>query len=144
MPILEGVDLTSVSTKREPLPAYEDYLFTIIGQEYDKKQLVVKMRVEEPREINGVNVQGREHWEYINLVKNDGKPNQLGWTTVKRFMEAVFGEGSAEAETNPPDTDQLDGHQVRGHLVINEYKPSNWKEGDELSRNNKIKKLFPA
>jgi hypothetical protein len=142
-PVIEGADLSSVSTKREPLPEHE-YVLTYTGQELEPKQLILKMRVDEPAEINGSNTQGREHWEFINLVQNDGKQNKIGWTTIKRHLEAVFGEGSNEAEANPPDTDVLNGHSVRAYMVIDEYKPKDWKPGDELAKKNKIKKLFPV
>lgn len=142
-PIIEGADLTSVSTKREPLPEAE-YILTVTSQELEPKQLILKLRVDEPEEVNGTQTRGREHWEYINLIQNDGQKNKIGWTTIKRFLEAVFGAGSAEAEANPPDTDVLNGHSLRAYMIVDEYKPKDWKEGDELVKKNKIKKMFPV
>jgi hypothetical protein len=56
----------------------------------------------------------------------------------------VYGEGSDEAEASSPDTDVLNGHSVRAYMVIDEYKPKDWKEGEPLVKKNKIKKLFPV
>lgn len=141
-PILENVDLTSVSTEFEPYPELSSgYKVTILSSELgeDKKQLMVKTRIEEPAEYAG-----RPYTDFINLVQNDGKPNPIGATTVKRYMEAVFGKGSTEAESFPPNTDLLNGHQALLYLEINEYKPKGWKEGDKLKKNNKTKKILPV
>lgn len=141
-PVIEGADLTSVSTEFEPYPEIESgYKVTYISSELseDKKQLQIKTRIEEPAEYAG-----RPYTEFINLIQNDGKKNQIGWTTIKRHLEAVFGKGSAEAESSPPDTDLLNGHQAVLYLEINEYKPKGWKEGEPLKKNNKTKKILPA
>jgi hypothetical protein len=141
-PVIEGADLTSVSTEFEPYPENNTgYKVTILSSALsdDKKQLQIKTRIEEPEEFNG-----RPYTDFINLVQNDGKKNTIGHTTIKRYMEAVFGKGSAEAESNPPNTDLLNGHQALLFLEINEYKPKGWKEGDALKKNNKTKKILPA
>lgn len=139
MPVLQGADLTQVSTTREPLPE-GDYLVTVLESEIQNdRTLVLKMRVEEPAEFAP-----RQFWDYINLVQNDGKQNRISLEQIKRYIEAVYGKGSPEAEASPPDTDVLNNHQLRLYLIIDEFKPKNWKEGDELSRNNKVKKIFPA
>lgn len=139
MPVLQGADLTQVSTTREPLPE-GDYLVTVLESEIQNdRTLVLKMRVEEPAEFAP-----RQFWDYINLIQNDGKQNRISLEQIKRYIEAVFGKGSPEAEASPPDTDVLNNHQLRLYLIIDEFKPKNWKEGDELSRNNKVKKIFPA
>lgn len=141
-PVIEGADLTAVSTVREPLPESE-YLVTVKGSEFqaeDKKTLIIKSTVESPEEVNGVHVQGREYWDFINLIQNDGKKNKIGWTTIKRYMEAAFGKGSAEAESTPPDTDLLNGQQVRLYLKVGSYKDKN----NEDQPKNETKKIFEA
>lgn len=139
-PIIEGADLTSVSTEFEPY-AEQEIIVTVQKSELteDKKQLRIVTKIDEPAELNG-----RPYTEFINLIQNDGKQNEIGWSTIKRWLEAVFGKGSPEAEAAPPDTDNLDGHQVRLYLTINEYKPKGWQEGDKLARNNKTKKVLPV
>jgi len=139
MPILQGADLTQVSTTREPLPE-GDYVVTILESEIQgDRTLVLKTRVEEPAEFAP-----RQFWDYINLIQNDGKQNRISLEHIKRYLEAVFGKDSPEAEASPPDTDVLNGHTVKLYLIVDEFKPKGWKEGDELSRNNKVKKILPA
>lgn len=143
MPVIEGADLTSVSTEREPFAAGE-YLVTVKESEIkDGKTLIIKSRIEEPVEF-----QGREYWDYINLRQNDGKQNRIGLESAKRYMEAVFGKGSPEAESSPPDTDVLNGHQVRVLLEVREYWkndiPEPQRTEDNKSRNNQTKRVFPA
>jgi len=136
MPVIQNADLTSVSTEREPYPEGE-YLITVKESELkDNKTVIIKSRIEEPAEF-----QGREYWDFINIVQNDGKMNRIGLENIKRYLEAVFGKGSPEAEASPPDTDVLNGHQVRALLTIREYTP----QGEtEARRNNQTKRVFPA
>lgn len=137
MPVIEGADLTSVSTTREPLPE-EDYLFDIIGSEMseDKNKLILKLRVVEPEEVNGVNVKGREFWEWLTVK---GEWGHIGLQQLKRYLEAVFGKGSTEADT--PDSDPLHGQQVRAYLIIDPYKDKT--TGEEV-KNNKAKRIRAA
>lgn len=134
-PVIEGADLTSVSTTREPYPEGE-YTITIKESELDenKKTLTLKSVIEEPEAFKG-----RELWDFINLVQNDGKKNKIGWTTIKRYMEAAFGKGSTEAESVPPDTDVLNGQQVKVYLKQTTYK----KDGVDVPK-NEVKKIFEA
>lgn len=133
MPILQGADLTQVSTTREPLPE-GDYVVTILESEMNGNTLVMKTRIEEPSEFAG-----RQFWDWINYIQNDGKINQISLEHIKRYLEAVYGKDSPES--NQPDTDVLNGHQVKLYLVIDEYKA---KGSDETKRNNKVKKILPA
>lgn len=136
MPILEGADLTQVSTTREPMPE-GDYLVTVLESEISGgKTLVLKTRIDEPAEFAN-----RQFWDYINLIQNDGKQNRISLEHIKRYLEAVFGKDSPEAEASPPDTDVLNGHQVRLYLIIDEFKDN---KTDEIRRNNKVKKILPA
>ena len=136
MPILEGADLTQVSTTREPMPE-GDYLVTVLESEISgSKTLVLKTRIDEPAEFAN-----RQFWDYINLIQNDGKQNRISLEHIKRYLEAVFGKDSPEAEASPPDTDVLNGHQVRLYLIIDEFKDN---KTDEIRRNNKVKKILPA
>lgn len=143
MPIIAGADLTSVSTDREPYPEGE-YLVTIKESEVkDGKSVIIKSRIEEPTEF-----QGREYWDFINIRQNDGKQNRIGLENIKRYLEAVFGKGSPEAEASPPDTDVLNGSQVKLLLQIREYVPDSEKSKPEAEqekkRNNQTKRVFPA
>ena len=134
MPVIQGADLTSVSTEREPFPDGE-YLLTIKESEVQNgKMVVIKSTIEEPQEF-----QGREYWDFINIIQNDGKQNRIGLENIKRYLEAVFGKGSPEAEASPPDTDVLNGHSVRALISTREYQ----KDG-ETKRNNQVKRVFPA
>lgn len=144
MPVIEGADLTSVDTTRQPLPEIDSgYLVTVKESEIsaDKRTLILKMRIDEPTQDPP-----REFWDYINLVQNDGKQNRISLEQIKRYLEAVFGKGSPEAESSPPDTDVLNGHMVRLYLIVDEYKDT--KPGSptfgEVKKNNKVKKIFPA
>lgn len=133
MPILEGVDLTSVSTKREAFPEGE-YTLTFKGSELDeaKKTLILKTVIEAPDQY-----QGREFWDWINIVQNDGKKNEIGYKNIKRYLEAVFGKGSSEAEASPPDTDVLNGHQVVVYL-----KQTTYTDKDKIEQpKNEVKKI---
>ena len=132
MPIIPGADLTSVSTKREAYPEGE-YLVTIIGSELseDKRSLILETRIEEPGEL-----QGRKFSHWINVVQNDGKPNRIGWTTLKRYLEAVFGKGSPESLQN--DSDPLTGHTVHLQLEKGSYTD---KSGEEQEK-NEVKRIW--
>lgn len=137
MPVIEGADLTSVSTKREPYPEGE-YSITIKESEFQddsKKTLILKSIIDEPEQFRG-----RELWDFINLVQNDGKVNKIGWTTIKRYLEAAYGKKSVEAEAAPPDTDLLNGQQVKVYLKQTSYKD---KAGEEQQK-NEVKKIFEA
>ena len=131
MPIIEGADLSNVSTERELLPEGE-YLFTILDSELseDGNSLIIKRRVEEaPPE--GEKFVGQENWDWINIVDKQGKRNEIGYQTLKKYLEAVFGKGSDES--NVADSDPLHGHQVRIYI---EQKGSK-KDPDKLFQNNK-------
>lgn len=139
MPVLNNVDLTSVSTKNEAFPELESgYLVTFKESEIseDQRSLILKMRIDEPAEYAG-----REYWDWINLVQNDGKTNQISLKHIKRYLEAVFGEGSAEAEASPPDTDVLNAHQARIFMVQRGYKDK--KTGEDRMAND-VKRIFKA
>lgn len=133
MPVLENVDLSSVSTKREAFPEGE-YTLTFKASELDaeKKTVILKTVIEAPDQY-----QGREFWDWINIVQNDGKKNEIGYKNIKRYLEAVFGKGSSEAEASPPDTDVLNGHQVMVYLKQTSYKD---KSGEDQPK-NEVKKI---
>jgi hypothetical protein len=129
-PILEGEDMASVSTERPLLPEGE-YLFTIKESEFsdDKKNLIIKRRVDAaPDEASAL--VGQENWDWVNMVKNDGTKNDIGWQTTKKYLEAVFGKGSQEASQN--DTDVLNGHQIRIYITQKSYT----KDGETKTVNN--------
>lgn len=147
MPVIPGADLTSVSTDFQAYPDGE-YLMTFLSSEItpDAKQCRIKMRIESPEEFAG-----RLFTDFINIKQNDGKWNEIGLSQCKRYLETVFGKNSPEAESSPPDTDPLNGHQVRVVLEINEYyprdeqaKPESERNPENKKRNNKVKRVFPA
>lgn len=145
-PIIQGADLTSVSTDRQPWPE-GNYKVTIKESvvEGNGKTLIIKSRIDEcdvdisamPESKDG----GHEYWDYINLVQNDGKQNRISLEHIKRYLEAVFGKGSAEAEASPPDTDVLNGHSVELFITQRTYTPKG--ETEERTVNN-IKRIFAA
>ena len=128
MPIIEGADMASISTERKLIPEGE-YLFTITDQEMsdDKSTLIIKRRIEEAPDPQYV---GQEAWDFVNLVQNDGKTNTIGLETIKKYLEAVFGKGSPESQSN--DTDPLTGQQVRIYISHRSAKGS-----DKQYLNNK-------
>ncbi len=134
-PVIEGADLTSVSTTREPYPEGE-YTVTVKESEVseDGRTLTLKSVIDEPAQY-----QGRELWDFINLVQNDGKQNKIGLTTIKRYLEAAFGKKSSEAEASPPDTDVLNGQTIKVYLKIGSYK----KDGQDVPK-NEVKKIYEA
>lgn len=139
MPVIQGADLTSVSTDRF-FPEGE-YLVTVKESKLsdDGKSLQIISRIDEPAEFAD-----REYWDFINLIQNDGKQNRMGLGTIKSYLEAAFGKGSPEAEASPPDTDPLNGHSLKLVLTVREYKGKDWKEGDEMEKGNRVKRIFPA
>lgn len=129
-PIIEGADMTSISTERELLPEGE-YLLLVTDSEIseDKKSCIIKHRVEDaPTE--GAKFVGQEWQNWINIVQNDGKKNEIGFTSIKKYLEAVFGKGSVESNT--ADTDPLNGYQVRVYITQKSWK----KDGEDRSGNN--------
>lgn len=147
MPVIPNADLTKVSTDFE---TYEpgEYLVEVKESEFanDNKQIRIKTQIVEP-----VEHAGKIFTDFINLVQNDGKQNPYGLASVKQYLEAVFGKGSPEAESSPPDTDPLNGHQVKLLLAINEYTPKPDKATEfnpdgspKKKRNNQVKRVFPA
>lgn len=136
MPVLKNANLSSVSTEFKPYPEGE-YLIRVESSEVhqDGAQLRIISKIEEPAEFAG-----RTFTDFINLVKNDGKRNDIGYTTVKRYLEAVFGKGSPEADAEEPDTDALNGSALRIYLVEETYKD---KSGAEKPT-NRVKHYLPA
>lgn len=134
-PIIEGADLTKVSTERETYPEGE-YICEIIGQEMDigKKNLIIKHEIESSPE--GAH-DGKQYWNYVNVVQNDGKPNEIGWQTIKRYMEALVGKEAANVSN--PDTDQLNGQRVGLFLTVRAYKD---KETGEDKTANRAKRIW--
>lgn len=130
-PIIEGADMTKISTERENLPE-GIYKFTIIESEFsdDGSSLIIKRRVEEaPAE--GEKFLNQVNWDWINIKDNSGKTNEIGFQTIKKYLECVFGKGSPESLSN--DTDPLNGHVVEIYVVEKGSK----KEPDKLYNNNK-------
>lgn len=140
MPVIQGADLSSVTTERKAFDEGE-YLVTIQSSEFggdQNKMLIIKTKIEAAP--NDADV-GREFWDWVNVIQNDGKINQISMAHVKRYMEAVFGKGAPETEGNPPDTDPLNGHQVRLYLILDTYKD---KKSGEDKTNNKVKQILSA
>ena len=139
-PIIDGADLTEVSTDFEVLPE-GDYVVTIkdVVEGKTKKnqlpQVIVQMQVTDGNsEFNGKPIS-----DFITLKQNDGKKNEIGLKQLKRYFEAVLGKEAAN--TTAPDTDLLKDKQVRIMVSVNKYTP----EGETEERtNNKIKRIFPA
>lgn len=139
MPVLHGADLSSVSTERK-LYDEGEYLVTIIGSEMggkSKNMLIIKTKI--AAAPNDADVDS-EFWDWINYIQNDGKVNQISLSHIKRYMESVFGKDSAEANASPPDTDLLNGSQVRLYLIQDPYTDNSGTE----KVNNKVKQIFPA
>lgn len=136
MPIIEGADMSSISTERDLLPEGE-YTFTILESELseDGKSVIIKRRIDAapPEAEKFLNT---ESWDWVNIRKNDGKVNEIGFQTIKKYLEAVFGKGSDES--NQPDTDPLNGHQVGIYIVQKSYKDKNSGEDKTVNNNKKF------
>lgn len=139
MPVIENADLTKVSTTREPLPEGE-YVMQISSSEMseDNRNLIINHEITEAEDTALV---GRKWPNWINLVQNDERQNEIGLSTIKRYLETIFGKGSPEAEATQPDTDILDGHSVKLYLTIDSYKD---KKTKEERKNNRIKRMSRA
>lgn len=146
MPIISGADLTSVSTERQAWPE-GTYKVTVKESvvEGNGKTLIIKSRIDETDQDISAMPQSKsgdhEYWDYINLVQNDGKQNRISLEHIKRYLEAVFGKGSAEAEASPPDTDVLNGHSLTLYVTKRTYTPGG--ETEERTVNN-VKRVLPA
>jgi hypothetical protein len=104
MPVIEGADLSTVSTKF-PLWPEGAYKTTIKGSHFDdeKKNLIIVHRL---REAHGDYKAGREYQNYINLKTNAGEVNEIGYQSIKKYFEPLLPE---HANDRPPNTDLLDG-----------------------------------
>lgn len=133
MPVIQGADLSSVSTERQALPE-GDYLLDIFTSELseNKEKVIIKMKVLDGPE----GTKNKEFWDWCTVT---GQWTEIGLQQIKRYLEAVFGKGSTEAEAAPPDTDPLHGHQVRVYLSIESYK----KDGEDKT-SNKAKQIRAA
>ena len=136
MPIIEGADMTSISTEFKPYVEGE-YRMLIKSTEMHKNnsQLRIVCEIEDAPNSDDI---GKPFTDFINIVQNDGKLNQIGLATVKRYLEAVFGKDSPES--NNADTDPLVGHSVTLYLIEDSYKD---KDGKDRT-NNKVKKILKA
>lgn len=135
MPIIEGADLTTVSTDFKPYVEGEYLMLVKESEIHDGKQVRIKMEIVDAPDQNDT---GKPFTDFINIRQNDGKVNQIGLGTIKRYLEAVFGKGSPESNQN--DTDLLNGHNVRLYLIEDSYTDKNGQE----KQNNKVKKIFKA
>lgn len=137
MPIIEGADMSSVSTERELLPE-GSYTMTIKESELseDGRSLIIKHRIDSAPDEAQARV-GQEWWNWINIKTNDGKVNEIGFASIKKYLEAVFGKGSSESNSN--DTDPLNGATVELYIVQKSYK----KDGDDKTVNN-VKRITKA
>lgn len=137
MPIIEGADMSSVSTERELLPE-GSYTMTIKESELseDGRSLIIKHRIDSAPDEAQARV-GQEWWNWINIKTNDGKVNEIGFASIKKYLEAVFGKGSSESNSN--DTDPLNGATVELYIVQKSYK----KDGEDKTVNN-VKRITKA
>jgi len=138
MPVLQNADLSSVDTSFKPYPERpEGYVVRVKESQFHKDgaQLRIISEIEEPEEYKG-----RPFTHFINVRQNDGSANKYGLADVKRYMEAVFGKGSQEAENANPDTDVLNGSTVRLYLFEDSYKD---KSGNDVPSQG-VKKILPV
>ena len=143
MPVIEGANLTSVSTEFEPFPEGE-YHVTVLGSEFndDHTALIIENRIDEPAEFAA---QNRKFRDYINLRTNDDKWNEIGLSSLKRYIEAVYGKGSPEAESFPPNSDVVHGQTLAMYMTIREYDDKKEKDanGQPVKRRaNRVTKIW--
>lgn len=133
MPVIQGADLTAVSTSMEPVPESEVVL-DIVTSEFsdDKNKIIIKTKIVEHDEERYV---GREFWDWCNVT---GDHAHIGLQQIKRYLEAVFGKGSPQAEASPPDTDVLHGSRVRAYLTVDSWKDQTGQE----KKGNKAKRIM--
>ena len=135
MPIIKGADLSSVSTDFELYPpgAYKVEVKSSEMSENGKNLLIKTEIVECDTDQKYI---GKNFTHFINLETNAGDRNEIGLQTLKRYLEAVFGKKSPEADV--ADSDPLNGHLVT--LVLGQRPDKNDKE---LMRQD-VKKILPA
>lgn len=133
-PVIEGADLGSVSLSRAwPEAAYK---FTILKSEFsdEKKFLIFTMRLREDVTAGGQTIKaGREYQDWINLVKNDGARNELGWQSIKKYFAALLPEHKNDF---PPNTDLLSGADCTLYLTTRLQD-----EDDPDSARNNVKRI---
>lgn len=147
MPLIQGADLSTVSTKYEPLPAgaYKTRLKAAYETDDDgvsRPRVVVRHKVLES--FDGENV-GREFTDFMYLNQNDGKPNEISLKQLKRYFEAVLGEEAAN--TTAPETELLDDQEVSVELSIESYPSKKEKNEDNTPKimyNNRVKRIVAA
>lgn len=134
-PVIDGADLTKVSTSRDPYPEGE-YHVTVVKSELsdDRRSLTFQNRIDEPAEYAETK---RIFFDNINIRDENGKWNDMGLASIKKYLEAQFGKGSPEAEAFPPNTDPLDGARLGMYLTIREYDSK--KEKDANGQPVKVK-----
>lgn len=137
MPIIENADLTTVSTEYKAYPE-GTYGLRIKDSSFDQnnKNLIIESEITDAENPEHV---GRTYKHRINMVDNSGKRNEIGLTTLKRYLETVFGKGSPESQV--ADSDPLHGHDIRVYLVVKSYKDKTTQEDRE---GNEVKQMFKA
>ena len=142
MPVISGADLTNVSTTYQPLPAgsYKTRLKATVEEEPKLRVIVRHKVVESP---DGENI-GREFTDFIYLMQNDGKPNEIGRKQLKRYFEAVVGKEAAN--TPNPNTDDLEDAEVMVELEQESYTPkaTEGQPNPETKINNRVKRVLAA
>lgn len=116
MPIIEGADLSNVSSAFDARPEGE-YTIQVKESKFEKegKFLVIHSKILSGPD--GYEVKDNDTYQdWINLKQNDGKVNEIGYKTIKRYLEWAFGKGSPEANQN--DTDVLNGYEGKIYLTV--------------------------
>jgi len=128
-PVIEGADLSSVSTKR-PVWAEATYRTTIVKSEFDeqKKNLIIFHRLREPA---GNQKAGDEYQDWLNIVTNAGERNEIGYQSLKKYFEALMPEHANDA---PPNSDLLHGIDCKVMITS--------KDDKDGTPRNRIKKIM--
>jgi hypothetical protein len=131
-PVIEGADLSSVSTKFEIWPE-GTYPTVIMTSKFDDKGKNL-MIIHKTREPVGMIQAGREYTDFINMTTNAGERNDIGHKSLKRYFEALLPE---HANDNPPNSDLLHGLDCKLFISSKANK-------DTDEQRNYVKKILKA
>lgn len=131
-----NANLAEISTSFEPVePGVYEFLIKDIeieeldaegGKKKGKRQVYIfKNKIDQPDSEEN----GREIWDRIHIHKKDGTINEFGLVQLKRYFEAVLGEGNADRDDL--DTDEIKNGRFQAEVAIETYT----KNGEEIPTN---------
>lgn len=99
------------------------------GNEVERETHIIKSVIQDEGDA-----QNKPVYDYIDVTKKDGTPNDYGLADLKRYFEAIAPEYANDEE---PDTDVLLHGLFMAEVVIEEYEKKPEKGGG-IGRSNKL------